>query len=218
MAEEEFIKVELHDAFYRDSISKIVITILGFVTSIVLLIGVCVFLYMNQPPPVVFPVSQEWRVQPPVPLDQRYKQTPELLQWVANAILGSWVYDYINYNDQLNEAKQYFTADGWQKFLNQLNIYANYNKVQSNRLFVNGSPAGAPFIVKEGLLSGRYAWWIQMPITIKYQGMTPPTDKNITLQILVVRLSTLNDLDGIAIDDVIVAQPGTGVGAATVKQ
>ncbi len=212
MAEEELAKVELRDAFYRDSIGKVILLIIAICIALILLAAMSAYLYTQRPPPVAFPVFEEYRVQPPVPLDQNYLRDPDLLQWVANVFINSFNFDYINYNDQVAAAQQYFTADGWKIFLNQLNIYANYNTVQANKLFVTGSPAGAPYKLKYGLLSGRYAWWVQMPLQINYQGLKPPPNKLITLQILVVRVSTLNNLNGVAIDNIIVVQPGTGPG------
>lgn len=225
MAEEELVKVELRDGFYRDSVGKVVLAIIGICLAIILLSAISIYIYIDKPPPVVFPVADEFRVLPPIPLDQPYinlnlkgLRNPtlvysDLLQWVANVVLNSFNYDYINYKDQLESAHQYFTDDGWKIFLNQLNIYANYNNVQANRLFVNGAPAGAPFVIRSGLLTGKYAWWVQMPIMITYQGMKTPPNKALTLQILVVRVSTLNNLNGVAIDNVVVVNgisSGTG--------
>ena len=48
-------------------------------------------------------------------------------------------------------------------FLEQVNVYANFNTIQSSKLFVNSEASGAPFfILSQGLLDGKYAWWIQM--------------------------------------------------------
>jgi hypothetical protein len=55
---------------------------------------------------------------------------------------------------------------------------------------------------------------VQMPITIKYAGAVPVPSKVITLQILVIRVPTLNNLDGVSIDNIMVDQgkdKGTGV-------
>jgi intracellular multiplication protein IcmL len=134
---------------------------------------------------------------------------------VNDTLLKVFVFDFNHYNEQLKNASQYFTEDGWKIFLNQLNIYANYNNVQAYKLFVNSSPASAPYLLNEGLLSGRYAWWVQIQVNITYAGYAPPPTKTLTLQVLVVRVPTLNNLMGVGIDNVIVAkgagtEPGNG--------
>lgn len=201
--------MELQDDYYRDSFGKVVLIIVGIVFGIVLLALLSLYLYLDKPKPITFVVDNEWRVQPPVPLDQPYLSEPDLLQWASDVLPKAFNYDFNHYNDQLKFASQYFTADGWKIFLNQLNIYANYNTVQTNKLFINAKPAAAPYLLNKGLLSGRFGWWIQMPIVLKYAGLNPTPDKNLTLQLLVVRVSTLNNLMGVGIDNVLVVTGAT---------
>lgn len=209
MAEEVQV-VQLRDDFYRDSFGKVVVIISGVIGAIALMVGVSLYFFLNKPPPVTFPVATEWRVRAPVPLDQAYLSTPDLLQWVSDVVPKAFNYDFNHYNDQLKESSQYFTSDGWKVFLDQLNIYANYNNVQAYKMFVNASPTAAPSILNKGLISGRYAWWVQLPININYAGYSAPADKALTLQILVVRVSTLNNLTGVGINNIIVAK-GPGI-------
>ncbi len=201
----EEVSVRIREAFYRDSFGKVILIMISFLVAIGLLVSVSVYLYLNKPKPVTFLISDEWRVQPAIPLDQPYLSDSDVLQWVNDAIRNAFIYDFYQYNDQLKKATQFFTPDGWKVFLNQLNIYVNYNNVQSYKMFVNAAPTGAPYILNKGLLSGRYAWWVQMPINITYVNGQPP-NRALTLQILVVRVSTLNNLSGVGIDNVIVAK------------
>ena len=164
MAEDELVTVILQDAFYRDSFSKFVLVIFSFCLAILLLLVLSIYLILDNPPPVTFPVAEQWRVQQPVPLDQPYIPTPELLQWTNDAVQKLFVFDFTNYNEQLAALKQYFTADGWKIYLNQLNNYANYNNVQKDRLFVSMELRGAPIILNQGLLSGKWGWWVEIPI------------------------------------------------------
>lgn len=208
--------MDLRDDFYRDSFGKVIVIFILILSSIGLLIALSLYLYLTKPPPIAFPVADEWRVQAPVPLDQPYLSKPEILQWVSEVIPKSFVYDFNHYNDQLKDAQQYFTPNGWKIFLNQLNNYANYNNVLMYKLFVNSWPTAAPVILNDGLISGRYGWWVQMPVNIVYAGFAPPPNKALTLQILVVRVPTLNNLTGVGIDNVLVVNntsaplPGNG--------
>lgn len=209
MAEEELHEIELHDNFYRDRFGRLISIIVGLCVAIGLLIALSIYLHITVPAPLYFPVDEEWRVQAAVPLDKPYISTPDLLQWVTQVIPQAFHYDFVNYNDQLSNVSQYFTSNGWKVFLNQLNIYVNYNNVQTNKQFVNVSPAGAPYVINQGLLSGTYGWWVQMPITIDYTGTNSTPSKQLTLQILIVRVPTLNNLLGVGIENVVVAN-GSG--------
>jgi intracellular multiplication protein IcmL len=216
MAGEETRVVELRDSFYRDSYGKVVFVLISMGACIVILIALSIYFYLDKPPPITFAVDNEMRVQPPVPLNQPYLSTPDLLQWVADVIPKAFVLDFNHYNDQLKDHSQYFTTDGWTGFLNQLNIYANYNNVQAYKLFVTATPESAPFILREGIIpdSGRYGWWVQMSVQIDYAGFKPLQSANLVLQALVVRVSTSNNLNGVAINSVIQAPATTGNQAA----
>ncbi len=209
MAEEETQVVELLDEFYRDSFGKVMLIMMGFCIAIISLLAISLYINLNKPPPITFPVGDDMRVLPPVPLDQPYLSRADVLQWVADVLPKAFVYDFNHYNDQLKVAQQYFTQNGWETFLNQLNIYANYNNVQTNKLFVNAAPTAAPIFVNEGLIEGKYGWWVQMPLMITYTGFKPPVPQAVTLQLLVIRVPTLNNLTGVGIDDVMQA-PATG--------
>lgn len=215
MAEEALQVVKLQDDFYRDSFGKVIFIIVSLIIAIGFLTATSVYLYLNQPPPKMFMVEKEWRVQAPVPLNQPYLTIPELLQWVSYVLPRSFEFDFINYNEQKKAIAQYFTEDGMKVFLNQLNIYANYNKVQTYKMFVNAAPAGAPLIYNQGNLedkSGVYGWMVNMPLVINYTGYSGASSQTLTLQVLVVRVSTLNNLNGVAIKNVLVLK-GTGLGS-----
>lgn len=206
MVEQEQHIVHLHDDFYRDSIGKVMVVLIGTIGGIAFLIALSIYLHMSKPSPITFIVHNDWRVQPLVALDQPYLSVPDVLQWTSDALQKSFVYDFNHYNDQLKTASPNFTADGWKVFLGQLNNYANYSNVQKNKLFITATALGAPFVLNQGLLSGRYAWWVQMPIKINYASYNQNYSQDLKLQVLVVRVSTLDNLMGVAIDNIMTAK------------
>lgn len=202
----EWHEIEIRDDFYRDSFGKVIFVILSTMVAIALLIALAAFLYLNQPPPRTFLTENEWRVVKPVPVERPYLSDPDLLQWVSDAIQKAFVFDFVYYDDQLKNATQYFTTNGWKVFLNQLNIYANYNKVQADKSFITAAPSSAPFVLNRDTVAGRYSWWVQMPLTLRYSSYTGTSTQPLTLQVLVVRVPTLDNLNGVAIDNVLVAK------------
>ena len=214
--EEETGTLDLRDGFYRDSIGKVVFVLVSMGLSVFIIVCLSAYLLLNKPAPIVFPVEAEMRVMKPVPLNQPYLSTPDMLQWVADVFPQAFTLDFNHYNDQLQKYSQYFTTSGWEAFVNQLNIYANYNNVQAYKLFVTATPSSAPYVLRDGVLpdSGKYGWWVQVPVTIKYDGFKPPPAVNMTFQLLVVRVPTLNNLTGVGIENVIQAPATTGNQAA----
>lgn len=216
MAEKETVIAGLSNDYYRDSFGKLMLIMVSMIIAIMLLLATSLYLYFSAPPPQSIPVYSDWRVQPDIALDQSHLETPELLQWVSDSMRNVFRFDFLHYNDQLKSASMHFTDDGWRIFLDQLNNYANYNDVQTKKQFINSAPDGAPFITQQGLYLGRYVWWVQVPIILSYVGADGSTSKKLSLQVLVVRVPTTNNLNGVGIDNIIVAQ-GSGVAAGGSK-
>jgi len=206
MAEEELQTIQLKNDFYRDGFYKVLTILLALLVSIALLISVSIYLFLSKPNPVIFATDNEWRVFPPVPLSVPYIHTADLLQWTSDAVTTVFTVDFVNYTPELKSYQPYFTVNGWQKFLEQVNLYANFNIIQSQKLFLISSLVGAPYILKQGLIQGVYGWWIQMPLKLSYSSAGGGSTQQLTVQALVVRVPTLNNLRGVAIENMIVTK------------
>jgi hypothetical protein len=59
---------------------------------------------------------------------------------------------------------------------------------------------GAPEIQKVYVKDGVYTWILRMPVSIKFEGPDAPAPINAMLLLQVVRISTLQNQDGISIE------------------
>lgn len=208
MAGEELKVVRLKSDFYRDGFYKVFIALSMALAAIVLLIAISVSFVLTKPRPVSFSSDNEWRIVAPVSVDQPYLTVADLLQWVSEVLPNVFTYDFINYATQLQGLEQYFTPDGWKRVNNQINVYANYNTVKNSKLFVSARPAGAPIIQNQGILEQRYAWWVKMPVDVSYSSVEKGNTQTLVVQVLVVRVPTLTNLRGVAIDNIIIGGDG----------
>lgn len=193
----------LQEQYYQDG-SKLLWSILVGLCVVSLFLLLSLFLlYFEKPKPIVFSVGEEYRIQREAPLNQPYLTESALLQWVATVIPSVFTYDFVDIESQLKDANVYFTDNGWKVFVNQLNIYAKYNNVQNARIFINGSLSGAPYILNQGILSGRYGWWVEVPLKLIFK-KEAQSEKILDLQILIVRVPTKNNLFGVGIENMIV--------------
>ena len=201
--------LKLHDNFYRDQFIKVILIIVSIFMIIIFLGFLSFYLYWNKPEPILFPVGQDFRVEPLVSLEDPNLSLPEVFQWVSDVIRKSFIYDFKNYQNQVKLNEQYFTDNGWKTFLNQLNLYVNYTNVQTNKLFVYGELSAAPTLINQGVVNGRFIWIIQMPVTIVFAGYRPLPRKTLNFEIRVVRVTTEDNLAGVAIDNIILAATGS---------
>lgn len=206
MAENELELIRLRNDFYRDGFKKITFALFTITGAVALAIIVSFYLLTSHPAPVNFAVGNDWRLLPDVPTDRPYLKEADLVQWVSRVVQNLFTYDFADYTDELNSQQQYFTANGWKLYNTQLNTYANASDIAAGKLFVTGSPAGAPIIFNQGLVSDVYTWEIHMPINIRYDSLTGHNTVPLVLQIWVVRTSTLNDLAGVKIDNIVITK------------
>lgn len=212
MAAEEFEIVRLRHEFYRDGFYKVCIALLMMIGAIALLVAVSFSLYLEKPAPVTFDTDADWRVFPPVPVNVPYVSSADLLLWVSTILPLSFGFDFVGYDGELESLSQYYTQDGYKKLTDILDTYANSKTIHDARLFIDAHPTAAPSVFNEGLigqggLAGKYGWWIQMPLEIHYSSPDRNYNTPLAMQVLVIRIPTLNDLTGIAIQDILVSKP-----------
>lgn len=206
MVGEELHIVQLTNNFYRDGFRKVLFSF-GLVTiAFVLVVAAVLYLYFSKPPPVYFATDNQWRTVAAIPVTEgNYPTDPDLKQWVSNALQSIFRYSFINYDNTLRSHRTYFTDNGWQVFQGLVNRFAAKTMVESTKTFVTGGPDAAPTITRFGLIpeQKRYGWWIQVPVSLSYT--TPGRDsytQSLTLNVLVVRIPTLDNLYGVAIENI----------------
>ena len=207
MAEEEALQtVSLRDDFYRDGFYPVLYALVIVVTGFFFMMGISIWLVVSKPSPVTFQTDEAWRLLPPIPVNQPWIATPDLIQWVTDVLPAAFNIDFINYPQEIQAASAYFTADGYKKFLQVMNLYAAPDTLLNEKLFVSAGAAGAPFILNQGLLQGDYGWWIQMPLNLSYSSAEKGSIVPLVVQVLVIRVPTTDDLKGIRIANMIVTK------------
>ncbi len=210
MAGEELQSISLKDDFYRDGYYRALAAGCVLLVAIALLISTSLYLQLSKPHPIEFATGDEFRTLSPVSVDQPYLSQPDLIQWVSEALPKVFTFDFINYNKELSTYPEYFTANGWKNYLDQLKMYADYNATIAGKLFISAAADGAPFILNQGLLPNSvYGWLIQMPLNLSYSSVVKGGSQQLVMQILVERIPTLNNLSGVAIEKITVTK-GTG--------
>lgn len=122
-----------------------------------------------------------------------------ILQWCSKAATVAYTFDFVNYKDQINAARPYFTDAGWQDYIRS--VSGLINTIVKRQLFVNGVVSGTPVIANEGPIPERgYVWRVQIPFLVSYQTSEAATKKNFMVVITLVRVPTSINPQGIGID------------------
>lgn len=208
-------QVALRNAFYRDGQRKVLLILLVSLVINVLL-GYLLFYQVTHPPaPQYFATSTNGRITPLYPLNRPNQPDYAVQQWASQAAIAAYSYNFVNYQQELQAASEFFTPTGWDSFLNALSQSRNLRAVIEKKLVVSAVATAVPTIIKKGWLygdnNGPWSWRVQMPILVTYQSGTVREQENNIVTLLIVRVSTLNNPRGIGIEQFIVEPVGTGV-------
>lgn len=201
--------VMLRNEFYRDSYRRVLwALLLSLFVNIGL--GILLFYMITHPPqPKYFATSINGRITPLVPLNEPNQSDSAILQWANQAAIAAFTYNFVNYREELQAASEFFTPAGWRDFLEALKATNNLEAVRAKKLVVSAVATRAPIVLQKGILSGRYAWRVQMPILVTYQSASEFSKESDVVTMLITRISTLNSPRGIGIEQFVV-EPASG--------
>ncbi|WP_454783326.1 DotI/IcmL/TraM family protein [Legionella sp. WA2022007384] len=141
-----------------------------------------------------------------IPLTEPNQSDIAVATWANEAIVSAFSYNFVNYNEALQNLSVYFTTEGYKNFQQALDKSNNLEAVKAKRLIVSAVATRAPIILQKGLLNGVYSWRVQMPTLVTYQSSTEFSQQNNLVTILIVRVPTLNAPKGIAISQFVVGE------------
>ena len=211
MSEDALTEVMMRNNFYKDGQRKLTfILLLSLCVNIItgVLLG---YIITHPPEPRYFATSINGRITPLFPLNEPNQSDSAVLQWANQAAIAAFSYNFVNYRNELQASSGFFTSEGWRQFLGALQESNNLEAVKAKKLIVSAVATRAPIILQKGLLNGRYAWRIQMPILVTYQSASEFTQQNNLVTMLVTRVPTLTAPRGIGISQFVVAPIGGGI-------
>lgn len=211
MAEDALTVVALRNQFYKDSQRKVILALLVAILVNIVLASMLVYILTHPPAPKYFATTINGRITPLFPLDEPNQSDSAVLQWANQAAIAAFTYNFVNYRDELQASSGFFTAEGWDQFLNALQQSNNLDAVKAKKLIVSAVATRAPIILQKGVLNGNYSWRVQMPILVTYQSASEFTQQNNVVTMLITRVSTLNSPRGIGISQFVVGPASGGV-------
>ena len=210
MPEDALIAVAMRNNFYRDGQRKVMLVLLFSFLCNVILSGILAYIITHPPAPKYFATSISGRITPLFALDEPNQSDSAILQWANQAAIAAFSYNFVNYRTELQASSGFFTAEGWDQFLKALDDSNNLVAVKAKKLIVSAVATKAPVILQKGLLNGRYAWRVQMPILVTYQSASEFSQQSNVVTMLISRVSTLNSPRGIGISQFVVGPAGSG--------
>lgn len=186
--------------FYRDGFRNlIIIAILEALIIVGIIMTLIVYINTSKPQDRYFATTADGRIMQLLPLDQPNMTPAALMSWVAQAATEVMTFGYHDYQRRFQEASRHFTKSGWESFTSAMQKSHIMDAVQSAKQVVTASPRSAPVLVQQGVFNGRYRWVLQMPIQVGYQGMSNTRVDNLKLNLVVERVPSLENPNGVGI-------------------
>ncbi|MDE2030586.1 MAG: DotI/IcmL/TraM family protein [Alphaproteobacteria bacterium] len=189
------------NAFYRDGyrmllrISLIQLAVIG-----ILVLAIAGLALTMKPKMVYFATTSDGRIINIVPLDAPYLSPAQVIAWSASTAQNVMRFGYSDYRARLQQVEPDFTQIGWNSFNKALKDAGFIAAVQARKLVVSMDINAAPEIQNATVRNGVYTWYVQFPVTIKFDGDQPPQPISTTLRLQIVRVSTLQNPDGVSIE------------------
>jgi intracellular multiplication protein IcmL len=203
MSDDSIELIRLRNNFYRDNYRRIMKLLLILTATLVVMIAIIFYLLAHRPQPKYFATTQAGRVLELIPLSTPMLSSTALLNWASELATATFTYNYLNYRQQIQALQPNFGANTWKDFLAELKK-GNIEAMVKRKLAVTAVPSGAPVILSQGNLNGRYTWKVQVPILAKYVSASDTYQNQYLVTMTIVRVSTLENQNGVAVSQYVV--------------
>jgi intracellular multiplication protein IcmL len=93
----------------------------------------------------------------------------------------------VHWREQLQDASANFTPDGWKYFQAALTDSNDLKTLVDLKMVSDAQITGAPSITRKAIISGHYAWVVQLPVLIAFTSAGKNINQPINLTVVVVR-------------------------------
>ncbi len=187
--------------YYRDGYRMLLnVAVIESFVIIALVSALVLVLVGVRPQTYFFATTEDGRLIPIVALDQPNLSAPAIVSWAAQATSETMTFGFHDYRRRLQESSRHFTRRGWESFTQALQVSGIIDAITQNRQVLTATPRGAPTLVSEGIVNGRYEWQIEVPMLISYEYGSGSKQSQLTLRLLVVRVPQLENANGVGIE------------------
>ena len=133
------------------------------------------------------------------PLDQAGIEDSILMNFVAEAVMFSHTFNFVNYAQVMDGSSIYFTKDGYESYKTALTTAKIIDRLIEQKFVLRAIPTDAPQVLLEKPFAGRYMWKIKIPMRFKYQNVKAEFSELVDITLIVMRVPTTDAPNGVSI-------------------
>jgi|SRR5690606_26128646 len=174
-----------------------------------LMLASCV-LYMvydwySRPKPMFFARNNIGQLVPSKPLTEPSMETAALLNWVTEAVVAAYSFNFVNIQEHPTRLSAYFDENGYKRVIWVLTRDHHMSRVIKDKLIVSAVAAAAPEVVKDGLYKNEYyVWIIKLPLEVSYSNKVTLRRQSLEIQVIVKRVPETDNPIGVRITNFVV--------------
>lgn len=193
----------LRDASLREKVYTSNRITIAAIVALVFSVMANFYLFTQDPDIKYFATDTDGKIKEMIAINEPIQSINEVLSWTTDSITKAYTFSFANYRQELQAVRPNFTTDGWDGFQRALEESGNLKAVIQNMFVTTAVPRGAPVIVGEGLINGRYAWRVEVPIIVTYQSANARTTQDLLVSAIIVRRTELEHPRGLGISQLI---------------
>ena len=201
--------VVIRNEFYRDGFRSMMRIIVA--ESIIIVVLILTFIvYMNaaKSQDRYFATTADGRIMQLVPLDRPNMSTSALMSWAAQSAVEVMTFGFHDYQRRMQNSSRNFTRHGWETFTNALQKSRIMESVEAGQQVVTAQPRSAPILREESIRNGKYRWVVDLPLSVSYKYGTASRNDNLLLRMVVERVPSLENPNGVGIEQWILMSGG----------
>lgn len=187
------------NALYRDHYRRTIKVLLVMIVIALLLMGILGYQWLTQPEANYYATTTNGRVIPLQSLRMPVVTNRYLLQWAGLAARACFNLNFVDFQKQLQSAATNFTPNAWQSFMDALKNSGSIDSLTENKLVMRAVVNGAPIILGQEIVHGRYTWQVQIPLLVTYTSANQQRKTNYIITMNIARVPVLEAAKSIQI-------------------
>jgi intracellular multiplication protein IcmL len=203
--QEEAVATQLaRKAYSRERYEFLLLTLYGLIGILGVSVLANIWLALRPVEIRYFATDSQGQIRELTALDRPIQSKVEVLNWTANAVADAFTFNFANYRETFEVAKNNFTEPGWKGFQTALASRKILEDITNNKYVSSAAIREAPVVVQEGIADGsRWGWKVEVPLVVTYESASTHTTQTFVAEVVVVRRPESENPRGLGIAQII---------------